>query len=141
MTGWNLLDPIISIAVASVIFISGWGLLKDSLHLSLAGVPRHIDASAVLDYLKTIPGVACVYDLHIWAASTTENVLTAHLILQTGDSDQFLRQTTDHLQHEFNIQHTTIQIEREYMLNSCHCEKSSETGSCWPGRPEPLPGD
>ncbi len=80
-TGWNVLDPIISIVIAFVILFAGWGLLKDSLHLTMAGVPAQIDATAVLDYLTGLPGVQCVHDLHIWAASTTENVLTAHLVM------------------------------------------------------------
>lgn len=136
--GWYLLDPVISIAVALIIIISGWGLLKDSLHLSLAGVPKNIDASAVLDYFVKVPGVSCVYDLHIWAASTTENVLTAHIIVQTGDNDQFLRQTTDHLYHEFNIQHATIQIESENNSGINCIKEFSESMKCWPGVSNPI---
>jgi cobalt-zinc-cadmium efflux system protein len=134
-TGWNILDPIISIAIACVILFAGWGLLKDSLHLTMAGVPAQIDAAAVLHYLTGLPGVQCVHDLHIWAASTTENVLTAHLVMESGGSDEFLSETADHLRHHFDIHHTTIQIERSDISGACHTGGPDQQGRCWPGRP------
>ncbi len=130
-TGWNWLDPLISIAIAFVVLIAGWGLLKDSLHLTMAGVPEHIEAEAVLDYLTGLPGVQCVHDLHIWAASTTENVLTAHLVMPAGGDDAFLHETAEHLRHDFAIHHTTIQIEREDESGICHVNSTSQ-GCCWP---------
>lgn len=134
VTGWNILDPIISIAIAIIIIFAGWGLLKDSLNLTMAGVPSHIDAEKVLEYLTAIPGVQCVHDLHIWAASTTENVLTAHLIIQSGGSDAFLHETAEHLHHHFDIHHTTLQIEQSDVSGLCHTENTNGQGSCWPGR-------
>lgn len=134
-TGWNILDPIISIVIAFVILFAGWGLLKDSLHLTMAGVPAQIDAAAVLDYLAGLPGVQCVHDLHIWAASTTENILTAHLVMQDGGSDDFLHQTAEDLQHDFHIHHTTIQIERSDISGACHTNDTNKQGRCWPGKP------
>ncbi|MGD9949054.1 MAG: cation diffusion facilitator family transporter [Desulfobulbus sp.] len=139
VTGWNILDPVISIAIACVILLSGWGLLKDSLHLTMVGVPAQIDATVVLDYLAGLPGVHCVHDLHIWAASTTENILTAHLVMQDGGSDEFLYQTAEHLYHDFNIHHTTIQIERSDIRGSCYIDNRTGQGSCWPGRKESVP--
>ena len=139
-TGWQWLDPLASTAIALVILAAGWGLLKDSLHLTMAGVPAHIEAEAVLDYLTGLPGVACVHDLHIWAASTTENVLTAHLVMPAGGDDVFLHQTAEHLRHEFAIHHTTIQVEREDLYGVCHVNNTNH-GCCWPGRaimPQPA---
>lgn len=133
-TGWNILDPIISMVIAIVILFAGWGLLKDSLHLSMAGVPAAIDATAVLDYLAGLPGVQCVHDLHIWAASTTENILTAHLVMQDGGNDVFLHETAEHLQHHFDIHHTTIQIEQSDISGACHTDKIDGRGRCWPGK-------
>ena len=140
-TGWNWLDPLISIAIAIVVLVAGWGLLKDSLHLTMAGVPDHIEAEAVLDYLTGLPGVQCVHDLHIWAASTTETVLTAHLVMPGGGDDAFLHQTAEHLHHKFKIHHTTIQVEQEDVSGACHINSTSH-GSCWPGKtliPEAVP--
>lgn len=133
-TGWNILDPIISIAIALVILVAGWGLLKDSMHLSMAGVPAQIDATAVLEYVTGLSGVQCVHDLHIWAASTTENVLTAHLVMVSGGSDEFLHETAEYLHHHFNIHHTTLQIERSAISGACHTESSNGQGNCWPGK-------
>jgi cobalt-zinc-cadmium efflux system protein len=130
-TGWNWLDPLISIAIALVVLIAGWGLFKDSLHLTMAGVPAHIEAEAVLAYLTGLPGVQCVHDLHIWAASTTENVLTAHLVMPQGGDDTFLHETAEHLRHDFAIHHTTIQIEREDVSGACHINNKNQ-GCCWP---------
>lgn len=138
-TGWNILDPVISIAIAFLILFSGWGLLKESLNLTIAGVPAQIDAAAVLDYLTGLSGVQFVHDLHIWAASTTENVLTAHLVMQTGGSDEFLHQTSKHLHHNFNIHHTTIQIERSDINGICHVGNTNGQGGCWPGKQETVP--
>jgi cobalt-zinc-cadmium efflux system protein len=134
-TGWNILDPAISIVIAIVILFAGWSLLKDSLHLTMAGVPPQIDAVEVLNFLAGLPGVQFIHDLHIWGASTTENVLTAHLIMQDGGSDDFLHETAEHLHHEFNIHHTTLQIERSDISGVCHTGNTNGQGRCWPGRP------
>jgi len=133
VTSWDILDPVISIVIAVVILISGWGLLKDSLHLTMAGVPAQIDAAAVLDYLNGLPGVQCVHDLHIWAASTTENILTAHLVMKDGGGDDFLHQTAEYLHNEFKIHHTTIQIEQSDSDGACHTDDVRKQGRCWPG--------
>lgn len=133
-TGWNILDPVLSVVIALFILVAGWGLLKDSLHLSMAGVPPHIDAEKVLEYLTALPEVQCLHDLHIWATSTTENALTAHLIMQSGGSDVFLHETAEYLRHHFDIHHTTLQIERSYSDGVCHTEQANGQGNCWPGR-------
>ena len=109
-TGWNILDPLVSMGIAFVIIFSGWGLLSDSLHLTMAGVPSQINSESVLEFLAGLAGVDCVHDLHIWATSTTENILTAHLVMESGGSDEFLHQTADALLHKFHIHHTTLKI-------------------------------
>lgn len=131
-TGWNWLDPVVSIVIALVVLAAGWGLLKDSLHLSMAGVPGHIDAEEVLDYLTGLPGVACVHDLHIWAAGTTENVLTAHLLMPEGGNDEFLHGVAHELNHRFTIHHTTLQVEKEDTEGLCFISNNGR-GRCWPG--------
>lgn len=132
-TGWHWLDPLISMIIALVVLIAGWGLLKDSLHLTMAGVPEHIEAEAVLDFLTGLPGVRCVHDLHIWAASTTETVLTAHLVMPEGGDDAFLHQVAEYLRHNFAIHHTTLQVERQDLAEACQIGRQQE-GCCWPGR-------
>ncbi len=112
MTGWLWLDPAISLVIVVVIAVSTWGLLRDSLNLALDAVPAGIDAHAVEEYLTGLPGVSAVHDLHIWAMSTTETALTAHLVRPDhGPDDALMARIADELQHRFRIGHATIQVE------------------------------
>lgn len=112
ITGWNRIDPLVSIAIAVVIVAGTWSLLRQSINMSMDAVPEGVDAPAVQRYLEALPGVREVHDLHIWAMSTTETALTGHLVMP-GDhpGDAFLRETCEHLQQRFRIGHATLQIE------------------------------
>lgn len=111
-TGWAWLDPVVSLAIVAVIVWSTWGLLRDSLTLSLAAVPPGIDPDAVRSHLEGLPGVASLHDLHIWAMSTTETCLTAHLLMPGGrPDDAFLMNTAVGIKERFGIGHTTLQVE------------------------------
>jgi len=120
-TGWLWVDPAISLVIVLVITIGTWGLLKDSFHLSMDAVPKGIDLKEVGKYLKGIEGVTEVHDLHIWAMSTTETALTAHLVIpdETKD-DYFLKKICGELHNRFGIEHSTIQIEKS--AQSANCE-------------------
>ncbi|MBK1884996.1 cation diffusion facilitator family transporter [Marinobacter sp. DY40_1A1] len=107
------IDPVVSLVIAVVIFIGTWRLLKDSLSLAVDAVPKSINPAEVLEKLQALPGVESAHHLHIWALSTTENALTVHLIKpDSADDDQVIKQATHMLNHDFNIQHVTIQWER-----------------------------
>lgn len=124
LTGLYLLDPIISLIIVIVIAIGTWGLLKDSIHLSMDAVPRNIDFEKVQDYLKSIDGVTEVHDLHIWAMSTTETALTVHLVMPDGHTDDnVLVKTCSQLHNKFGIEHSTIQIEK--FLQSANCKSEN----------------
>lgn len=119
-TGWLWIDPVISLLIAAVILWSTWGLAKESLHLSLAGVPPQIDHAAVKEWLGSLPGVTEVHDLHIWAMSTTENALTVHLLRPDAPADDaFLQMIGKELAERFQIHHPTIQIEIGNAKDSC----------------------
>ena len=119
-TGWLWLDPVVSLAIALVVLAATWGLLKDSLALSLQGVPREVDARAVGLWLSGLPGVAQVHELHIWAMSTTENALTAHLVYPAGfPGDECLRGICDELRTRHAIGHATIQVETGQAGGGC----------------------
>jgi len=111
-TNWFWLDSVISLAIIIVIVLSTWGLLKDSLRLSLDGVPEGINTEKIREYLLSLKGVKGLHDLHIWAMSTNATALTAHLVAPEGIDDSFLAEINEELHHHFNIDHTTIQIEK-----------------------------
>ena len=111
-TGWLWLDPAVSLAIAFVIVLSTWGLLRDSVAMSMQAVPAGIDADAVLAYLQALPDVEAVHDLHIWPMSTTETALTAHLVMPGQPSDdRLLADLAAQLKSRFHIGHCTIQVE------------------------------
>jgi cobalt-zinc-cadmium efflux system protein len=112
LTGWNRLDPVVSIVISGVIIFGTWDLLRQSVGMSLDAVPAGIDAAAVRGYLAELPGVAQVHDLHIWAMSTTETALTGHLVMPgVHPGDLFLSNTCEQLRQRFRIGHATLQIE------------------------------
>jgi len=122
-TGWSRLDPIVSLLIVAAILVSTWGLLRDSLHLSLDGVPASVNSSAVMSFLADQRGVTDVHDLHIWALSTTSIALTAHLVVpDRGAEDALLTSLTPDLKRRFRIQHATLQIERDRCEHGCEDE-------------------
>jgi cobalt-zinc-cadmium efflux system protein len=120
ITGQLWIDPVVSLAIAAVILLGTWGLLRESLGLVMHAVPAGIDTDQVMAYLAQLPGIDAVHDLHIWAMSTTETALTAHLVKpdSTGDDEMIGRISAD-LHDRFDIDHVTIQWERTQ--DPCRC--------------------
>lgn len=113
LTGWNWLDPVVSLAIVAIVIWTTWGLLREATAMSLNAAPTGIDTAAVQRHLEALDGVTAVHDLHIWAMSTTETALTAHLVMASDhDRDTFLKRVAGELQRLFRIGHTTLQIER-----------------------------
>jgi cobalt-zinc-cadmium efflux system protein len=120
-TGQQWVDPVMSLAVSIVILWGSIGLLKESVWMSLAGVPIGIDVDQVEAELAQLDGVETVHDLHVWPLSTTETALTAHLVAPHVASTDELLQTARSMLHErFRIEHCTLQIERNH-LEDTHC--------------------
>jgi cobalt-zinc-cadmium efflux system protein len=114
VTGWLWLDPVISLFIALVILLSTWGLLRDSIDLSIDAVPQGIDVHEIKNYLTALEHVTDIHDLHIWAISTTETALTVHLVTTHELVDNcFLEKIQEYLHHQFDISHATFQIETE----------------------------
>jgi len=112
ITGWNWIDPAVSLVVSAIIVFGTWSLLHESVRMTFAAVPAKIDPNKVRDFLSDQPGVVAVHDLHIWSISTTEIALTAHLVMPTGHpGDQVLETLAEKLHHDFAIGHATLQIE------------------------------
>jgi cobalt-zinc-cadmium efflux system protein len=111
-TGWLWLDPVMGIAIALVIIVGTWGVLRDSVTMALDAVPAHIDPVKVRTYLEKLSGVSEVHDLHIWAMSTTETALTVHLVMPKGHpGDAFTAEICKVLREQHHVHHTTVQIE------------------------------
>ena len=112
VTGWLWLDPVTSLMIVAVIVWSTWGLLRDSLRLSLAAVPDGIAIEDVRGHLAAMPGVTGLHALHVWPISTTETALTAHLVMPDGHpGDDFLMHAAHGLRDRFGIGHVTLQVE------------------------------
>jgi len=126
VTGWLLIDPLISLLIATVIFISTWSLLRDSMNLAMDSVPEGIDMAGIRKYLTGLENVSQIHDLHVWPLSTTEVALSVHLIIADNSlSNDFLPELQQQLHDRFSIEHSTIQVERQddgpCMLNKNGC--------------------
>ncbi|MDX1803265.1 MAG: cation diffusion facilitator family transporter [Alcanivorax sp.] len=120
VTGWNWLDPVVSLLIVLVIVYGTWGLLRESLKLALNAVPAHIDLAEVAAHLRQLDGVKDIHDLHIWGMSTTESALTVHLVMPAGyPGDDFLDQVAKGLRERFRIGHSTLQVEQSDHHHVC----------------------
>ena len=119
-TGWSWLDPLVSVAIVAMIVWGTWSLLGQSLRMMLAAVPDNVDPGEIEQFLRGRPGVTDVHDLHIWAMSTTETALTAHLVVPSGyPGDQAIDNITRQLKEEFSIHHCTMQVEQGTTNHAC----------------------
>lgn len=120
LTGWTVIDPIVGLAVAGVIVVSTWRLLTGSLRLSLDGVPEGIDPMHVREAIASVEGVCDVHHIHIWALSTTENALTAHLLTDTPEDAERIRRTVRERLCDLHIAHATLEVENA-RSSACDC--------------------
>ena len=121
LTNWRWVDPALSIGVVGLILWTTWGLLRESLDLTMDAAPAHIDVAAVRVFLADQPGVTAVHDLHVWAMGATAPALTAHLVRPEGSDDAFLAALADGILKRFGIGHVTLQIERAQRDDCVDC--------------------
>jgi cobalt-zinc-cadmium efflux system protein len=119
LTGKNWIDPVMSFIIIAVILWGTWRLFSDSVNLALDAVPKNIDVEKVRNFIESKHGVQNLHDLHIWAMSTTQVALTAHLVMPDGNDDQFITTLQGELKEKFSIEHTTFQIENKNLQQSC----------------------
>ncbi len=119
LTGWLWIDPLTSLVIVAVVTAGTWGLLRDSVNLALDALPGEIDIVEVERTLCDLAGVIAVHDLHVWALSTTETALTAHLV-HDGEADEALIQRARaEVRARFAIEHSTIQLELPESAEDC----------------------
>lgn len=116
-TGWNIVDPIVSLAIAMVILVSTWRLLAESLKLSLDGTPENIDADKITEQMAGCTHVTNVHHVHVWAISTTKNALTAHVMIDDISAMENVKREIKQKLAEAGINHSTLEIETE----RCQC--------------------
>ena len=116
-TGWYIIDPFIGLVVAVVIILASWELLRDSLRLAMDGVPAHLEYDKVLDMMKSQSDVKDVHHLHIWAISTTQNALTAHVLVDDIAEMEHTKEQLKAKLSEMGISHATLEFE----TSESHC--------------------
>lgn len=113
-TGWTWVDPIVAIAIGLWVLPRTWTLLKDTTQILLEGVPAHLKLGDIRAAIAGAPGVAGVHDLHVWSMSSDDVSLSAHIVLADGAESETVRRDVAAILHDrFNIEHATIQTERE----------------------------
>lgn len=121
LTGWNIIDAIISMVIGVIIIVTSWPVMASTFNLAINGVPDSVDEKAILNYLNTHQSVANLHDLHIWPLSTTETALTVHLsIANNVNSQELLEDIATTLQHDYHVDHVTIQIEKAKVAEPCN---------------------
>ncbi len=116
---WLWLDPAVSLAISVVVAFGTWQLLSESLNLSVDGVPEGIDLSQVRETLEALPGVVAVHDLHVWAMSTSETALTAHLVVAEGAPRGLTARAQQALSATYGIRHSTLQVDTPEQAQGC----------------------
>jgi len=132
LTGWSVLDPLISLVIAGVIVKGAWPLFRESLEVLLESTPPGIKTAHVVEAIQQVPGVKNVHDLHIWAVEPRLVMLSCHVLVEGDDSqltDELLRTIRSRVAAEFGIKHLTIQMETQCCHpETVHCDLNQLTG-------------
>jgi cobalt-zinc-cadmium efflux system protein len=117
LTGWLTADPIASILTTVLIMSGAWRLVRESVEILLESTPAHIPLPAVRGQLEAIPGIESVHDLHVWAVTPAVVAMSAHCIVREPEKHQHVLEHVHDAMRLFGIEHVTIQLEREDMLD------------------------
>jgi cobalt-zinc-cadmium efflux system protein len=113
-TGWQQIDPLLSILIGVLIIWTAWDIIKESLNILLEGSPRGVPVPAVIEKMREVEGVLDVHDLHIWSLGSSTHALSCHVLIEDvppSASDCVLKRLNDVLADHFHIRHTTVQFE------------------------------
>jgi cobalt-zinc-cadmium efflux system protein len=115
--GWAWADPAVAIAIAGLIGISAWRLVRESLDVLMEGTPAHVDLDALVSAMREVSGVVDVHDLHVWTLTSGYHAASAHVDVRAGsDAHAVLHQLSDLAERRFAIEHTTFQLEERAAL-------------------------
>ncbi len=132
-TGWQAIDPVLSILIGIAIVWSGWDIIRDTLNILLEGLPKGLELKNVSSELSQVPGVIDVHDLHIWSLGSESRALSCHVLIDDmppSESDSILRRINELLCAHFQIRHTTIQFEHvKCILAETHCTSATQTAA------------
>ncbi|MDA1476342.1 cation diffusion facilitator family transporter [Bacillus changyiensis] len=118
----NIADAIASVIVAVLVLVSGWRVIKDSVHILMEGKPKHIDIEALKKGLLSFPEVKEIHDLHIWLITSDFPSLSCHVVVdEPCDRDRMINQISEYLEKEFKLEHVTLQIEGEQHSHHKRC--------------------
>lgn len=121
--GWYIADPIASVIVAILILISAYRVTRESFHILMEGAPNDISLEKIKSYLSEFPEVISIHDMHLWTITSNFPSFSCHLVVENDiDSQAVLDKVTHYLDHEYHIEHTTIQIET--LTSTCCSEKN-----------------
>ncbi len=147
LTGWTLVDPLVSVGICVLILWSSWGLVREAVHVLLLGVPSRLDFQRVRQAILDQEGVCCLYDLHIWSIAPGHEALSAHVVVPDGYRHQreLLNRLVERLRERFGIAHTTIQIEETHEMKDARldtvCAVPGEGVACSFPQHDPRPGE
>jgi len=116
-TGWLMADPLASILTTVLIMRGAWRLVRESVDILLESTPSHIPLQAVRAQLEAIPGIQSVHDLHVWSVTPAVVAMSAHCVVPKSEQQQHALEHIHDAMQLFGIQHVTIQLEREHMLD------------------------
>lgn len=118
ITGWSLIDPIVSLIIAVVILVTTWQLLAESIRLSIDATPKGIDPDKVKQALEEDESIVDVHHVHIWPISTTETALTAHIVIRCDADMEQVKDRSREILRKMDIMHSTLELELEG--TQCH---------------------
>lgn len=118
-TGWLPIDPIISLAIALLILFSTWKMLKETLYLAIDAVPEGIDIKKLMKELSDLPHVKSIHHIHVWALSTTANAMTLHVVIDSREFEDEVKNRIHQIASENLISHPTVEFETTPCLNCC----------------------
>jgi cobalt-zinc-cadmium efflux system protein len=113
-TGWQRIDPALSVAIGALIVWTAWDIVNESLNILLEGLPRGLELQAVICAMREVPGVLDVHDLHIWSLGSSTHALSCHALIEDvppSTSERILQQLNTMLCDRYAIRHTTVQFE------------------------------